>query len=317
MTARDFGDDANHDYLVVDTGAVTSLTAYTLICLFAPHSTTRGAAIAIRNAGGNAVQMIRDSGKWFYGGDFSAGYSGFSVVADHWTWAAITHPAGSNVCTWHHKDITAGGSIVHGAGAFAVGNPGAITGIRIGDGDNESHAVIAAGAIYGSVLTNTELDTAFSNRAADAFALGPLAMWLGSSNMLLDVTGNGADGDEANTVGTVGFAADPPGFDYALSTTVALTGAAAIGGVSGAGALKRVVRLTGAAGVGGVAGAGALRRRVELAGASHIGGITGRGSIGAGAVAGRRPLRTSSVARRIVTIGPVDRQSSSTVTRPS
>ena len=315
MTARDFGDDAAHDYLIVANGAVTTLSAYTLVCLFKPNSVTRGAAIGIRNAGGFAVQMIRDSGKWFYGGDFSAGYSGFTAVADHWTWGAITHPAGSNVCTWHHKDITAGGSIVHGAGGFAVGNPGAITQIRIGDGDNESHDGIALGAVYGSVLSNTDLDAVFSLSAADAFGFGPLAMWIGASDLETDVTGGGAD--FSSTVGTVGSMTDPPGFDYSLSgavlvdmegdaaiggisgagqmiRTVNMTGAMAVGGVSGSGQLDRIVNASGAAGIGGVSGSGQLHRTVDMAGSMGVGGITGRGSMIEGALAGRRPIVTIS-----------------------
>lgn len=294
MTAQDFGNDATRDYLVVGSpGAVTTLSAYSLICLFKPSSALRSATIGVRDASSFKAQMIMDSGKWFGGGDFSAGYAGFTPVADHWIWAGLSHPAGSNVYRWHHRDVTAAGTTVHGDGTFAVGNPGAISTIRLGDGDNECRGMIAVGAVYGGVLSDSDFDTAFSLVAADAFGLGPLAMWLGdASDLATDVTGGGAD--VTSPFGTVVDGTDPPGFNYSLGATIDLVGAASIGGVSGAGALKRVVNMTGSMGVGGISASGIL---------------------GARAVAGRRPIRASSTPRPIATIGRSGEQVTSSVER--
>lgn len=278
MSARDFGDDVTRDYLAGGAGSIGSLSAYSAIALFRPSSGARSATFTLRNAGGtNLVQMIIDSGKWFYGGDFSAGYSGFTAVAEHWTWAGISHAAGSNVCRWHHLDVTAGGAAVHGDGAFAVANPGAIASVRLGDGDNECRGDGALYAVYSGVLSDAQFAAAFSLAASDAFGLGPLAMWLGdASNCETDVTGGGAD--ITSTFGTVGTSTDPPGFNYALSSVVDMVGAASVGGISGAGTMTRVVNMTGSMAVGGISGSGVM----------------------GGVVAGRVPVTARSVRRAVV-----------------
>lgn len=344
MSARDFGSDTTRDYLVADPpGAVTSLTGYSMICLMRPHNGSRSGSFAARSAGGaNLAQMIIDGGKWFGGGDFGAGYTGFTPVADHWVWAGLSHEPGSSVYRWHHKDVTAAGASVHGSSAFAVGNPGAIATIRLGDGDDEAQCDIALGAIYATdfvddAAADAFFDSAFTLAAADAFGLGPLAMWLGdATNLETDATGDGAD--VTSTFGTVGNSTDPPGFNYALSSTVLLVGAATVGGITGAGALTRTVHMTGAGTVGGVTGAGALKRTVHLdgagliggiagtgalkrtvhlAGAALVGGITGHGSFGVAAVAGRRALIASRAPARIVSSGRATAIVTSSARRPA
>ena len=294
MSARDFGSDTTRDYLIIGSpGAVTSLSAYSMICLMRPHNASRSGSFAARSAGGaNVAQMILDGGKWFGGGDFGSGYTGFTAVANNWMWAGLSHAAGSSVYRWHHRDVTAAGSPVHGNSAFAVANPGAIATIRLGDGDDEAQCDIAVAAIYSGVLSDAQFNTAFSLNASDAFGLGPLAMWLGdSSNLETDKTGGGAN--RTSTFGTVGNSTDPPGYSYALATTVALAGAMTVGGITGAGTLTRKVNMTAAATIGGITGTGTLKRTVGLAGAAAVGGITGAGSMkrtvtlqGAGLVGG-------------------------------
>lgn len=305
MSARDFGSDTTRDYLVADPpGAVTALTGYSMLCLMRPHNGSRSGTFAALSSGGAfTAQMIIDGGKWFGGGDFGAGYTGLTPVANHWIWAGLSHQPGSSVYRWHHRDITAAGANVHGSSAFAVANPGAIATIRLGDGNDEAQCDIALAAFYATNFANDAaadafFDAAFTLAAADAFALGPLAMWLGdATNLEADVV-DGAD--ITSTVGTVGSSTDPPGFDYALHATVDLAGSAAVGGITGSGSLRRTVHLTGSAAVGGVTGAGALRRTVRLAGSGLVGGITGSGSFVGTPVAGRRALRTVSAPGRLV-----------------
>ena len=293
MSARDFGDDGTRDYLIGGPGAIGSLSAYSLIALFRPSNALRSATFTLRVGGSNAADMIIDSGKWFYGGDFGAGYAGFTPIAEHWIYAGMSHAAGSNAGRWHHRDLTAGGASVHGDAAFAVGNPGAITEVRLGDGDNECRGDGALYAVYSTVLSDAQFDAAFSlSGAAGAFGLHPVAMWLGdSSNCETDVTGGGAG--ITSTFGTVGTSTDPPGFNYALSSTVDMAGSAAVGGMSGAGALTRVV---------------------AMSGALAVGGISGHGTMG-GVVAGRRPTRSRTVQRVSGTGSRVQPVASRTVRR--
>lgn len=222
MSARDFGSDTTRDYLIVGSpGAVTSLTDYSLICLMRPHNALRSGSIGVRNASSFTAEIIMDAGKWFGAGDFGSGYTGFTPVANNWIWAGVSHPAGSNVLRWHHKDVTAGGSPVHGSSAFAVGNPGSVSTIRLGDGDNEAQCDIAVGAIYNYVLSDAQFNTAFSLAATDPYSLTPLALWLGdSSGLTIDKMGGGAD--VTSTFGTVGNSTDPPGYNYSLGPTFAV-----------------------------------------------------------------------------------------------
>jgi len=284
VSARDFGSDTTRDYLVVDPpGAVTALTGYSMLCLMRPHNGSRSGTFAALSSGGAfTAQMIIDGGKWFGGGDFGAGYTGFTPVANHWIWAGLSHQPGSSVYRWHHLDVTAAGAAVHGSSAFAVANPGAIATIRLGDGNDEAQCDIALAAFYATnfaddAAADAFFDAAFTLAAADAFALDPLAMWLGdATNLEVDMV-DGAD--ITSTVGTVGSSTDPPGFDYALSSTIDLAGSATVGGVTGSGTLRRTVRLSGAA---------------------LVGGITGSGSFVGTPVAGRRALRTVSAPGRLV-----------------
>jgi hypothetical protein len=181
VSARDFGSDTTRDYLVADPpGAVTALTGYSMLCLMRPHNGSRSGTFAALSGGGAfTAQMIIDGGKWFGGGDFGAGYTGLTPVANHWIWAGLSHQPGSSVYRWHHRDITAAGANVHGSSAFAVANPGAIATIRLGDGNDEAQCDIALAAFYATnfaddAAADAFFDAAFTLAAADAFAARPL-----------------------------------------------------------------------------------------------------------------------------------------------
>jgi hypothetical protein len=190
---------------------------YTLVALVKPSTVSAGAAVALQVSSSNDLQIIWDSGKFFGGVDFS----GFgAVVAGDWQIIGQSKASGSNVYRWHYWDYTLAGSKTHANGSGAHNNPGSITKVLLGDGDNRNGGQIAVNAAFKRVLSDGEFDSLCTNALSDWAALAPDALWplnVAGPTSVVDVTGHGAN--ESSVTGTItGGAADPPGFNYSLST---------------------------------------------------------------------------------------------------
>ena len=217
---RSFPNDGTRKYLSMDLGAIGSLSAYSLIALINPDSSSRGAALTLRVSSVNKAQIIIDSGSWFGGQDFTGMAGSLAPQAGDWQVIGLTHAAGSNVYRWHYWNYTDGGSTFHSNGTWTVGNPGAIDEIRLGDGDNESKGDVAVLAVWDSVLSDGDFDTLATDQLSDWMALDPTALW--ADDLETDLTGGGAD--LLSTTGTVDVGTDPPGFNYALGSDITFAG---------------------------------------------------------------------------------------------
>jgi len=301
--------------------------AHSLAVLWLTEANSNGSLASLYASSTQVRQLLTDGGELFGSGDFSNGYPINAVAGSTWYVAAITKPAGSAHYRCHLWPYASNGSGVFDHGeASNAGNHGdgsAITQIRIGIGDTRGNGSIAVVGIWNAELSDAQINTLRSGNLSAWSALSPaelisLENWDGT-NGATAVVGTSA---KTGITGTVGVGANPPGFNFALSTTVALAGAmtvggitgaatltrkvnmtaaGAVGGITGSGALTRTVGLAGAASVGGITGVAALKRTVHLAGAGIVGGITGHGSFGTEVFAGRRAIGSRSVRRAIVT----------------
>lgn len=203
----------------IGTLAAVGTGSYTLVALVNPAVTAGGAAIGMKVSTGFDVQIIWDTGKFFGGGDFSAGFG--TVVAGDWQVIGQSKTSGSNVYRWHYWDYTLAGAKSHADGTGTHANPGAITSVLLGDGDNRNGGQIAAVAVWKRVLSDSEFNSLCTTNLSDWNALAPDALWalnVASPTLVLDATGNGAN--ESSVTGTItGGAADPPGFNYTLTAT--------------------------------------------------------------------------------------------------
>lgn len=317
--------------------------AHSLAALWLTEANSNGSLASLYASSTQVRQLLSDGGELFGSGDFSNGYPLNSVLGSTWYVAVITKPAGSAHYRCHLWPYASNGSGVfdHGEASNAAnhGDGSSITQIRIGQGDTRGNGSIAVVGVWNTELSDAQINTLRSGNLSAWSALSPaelisLQNWDGT-NGATAVVGTSA---KTGITGTVGVGANPPGFNFALTTTVALVGAMTVGGITGAGTITRKVNMTAAAAVGGITGAGTLKRTVNLAGAQLVGGITGtaglkrtvhlagsmlvggiigHGSFGVEAVAGRRPIVSSRTARPVVSSGRASAIVTSSARRPA
>lgn len=170
--------------------------------------------------------ILTDTSKLFMENDFVGGPS--PTIANWW-WVVVTKASGAALPRWHLKNVTAGSAWVHSneASGTVPNNTGPITNILFG-GDGSSTGTNAdmkgaAAATWASALSDLAIEAACTLNASDLKAATP--GWMARFNQastataVVDDTGNGG-GQTAITGTTVDAADDPPGFNYALTTTI-------------------------------------------------------------------------------------------------
>jgi hypothetical protein len=161
-----------------------------------------------------AIQIINDAGIWFGANDFSAGFG--TVAAGDWQWIALSKATGTNVYRWHYLDYTTnlGGAPTHANGTGTHANPGTVTAIHIGQGDNVGAMELAVACAWKRVLSDAEINSMFTANLADTRALTPDGLWPlnVAAASVVDTSGNG--NNASSVTGTITAGSAPPGFTF-------------------------------------------------------------------------------------------------------
>lgn len=213
--SRSFPNDGSHNYLSATVGTgLSTLADYSIVGLLNPATANRGAVMSLLSGSTNRAQIIIDgvTGTWFGANDFS-GYSANPPVVGHWTVIGLTKAAGSAVFRWHFWDYTLAGTPAHADGSGTHPDPGAIDGVRLGDGDNGARGDIAVLAVWKRAISDGEFNSLATTALTAWAGLSPEALW--ADDLMADLTGHGHD--VFATVGSVGIGSNPPGFNYSLT----------------------------------------------------------------------------------------------------
>lgn len=208
--------------------------AYTIAALYKPSGNS-GIAGAF-TSGSEVRAFLNDSGHLFGSGDFSG--SAGTVTSGAWYLVAESKAAGSNVYRWHIWAYASDGSgtMSHADGSGTHGDGSTITELRIGTIGNRGNSLTAVVGYWTRVLSDAELDSMKSPN---------LSAWRGVSGgapaALVSFQNWNGTGGAADVVGTstfsgltgnCGVGADPPSFNYALSSTVNGTATAILGALA-------------------------------------------------------------------------------------
>jgi hypothetical protein len=165
--------------------------------------------------------------KLFMEADFGNGAAGIS--ATDWVWYVGTKASGSALPRWHIKDLTTNSAWTHTNGSANVGDgSGPITAIRIGSNNSLGttfRGSIAVVALWDTALTDLDVEAACTFAYSDA-VITKAAKWavkLDQASIATSVTNDAAGGGNQTAIsGTtvdVTGTPDPPGFNYALTTS--------------------------------------------------------------------------------------------------
>jgi len=202
--------------------------AHTIVVLWKSDTVNVNCGLASLYASSSQVrQILTDGGELFGTGDFSSGYPANAVALDTWYVGAISKAAGSAHYRCHLWPYASNGSgtMDHGEASDA-GNHGdgsSITQIRVGLTDVRGNGLIAVVGVWNSALSDANLNTLKSGNLSAWAALSPaelisLENWDGT-NGCTAVVGTSA---KTGITGTVGVGANPPGFNFSVSSAVDL-----------------------------------------------------------------------------------------------
>jgi hypothetical protein len=226
-------DGSGHQYVACSVGTLgaAGTADYTLVSLIytgndglylGPLSLWSGSVTGVEER-----TMFADGGPWFGNGDFSAGFG--TSPGGTWLLIAQSKAAGTNVYRWHEWTYASDGSgtKTHTNGTGTHGDGSTIAAVRLGDTVTRYMNVssgIALSAVWKRVLSDADFVALCGNTAAAFMNLStgaPDALWLcnvASPSSIVDSTGNGANATSVVGSGITGSAADPPSFDYSLSS---------------------------------------------------------------------------------------------------
>lgn len=193
---------------------------YTMVALYKPSGNS---GIMSGFASGTEVRaFLNDTGQLFGTNDFSGSTN--TVTSGNWYVVAESKAAGTNVYRWHIWLYAADGSgtMSHADGTGTHGDGSALTELRIGTIGNRGNSLTAVVGYWTRVLSDAELDSIKSPNLSTWTAVSggaPAALisfqnWNGT-NGATDVVGTSTF---SSLTGNVGVGADPPSFNYALST---------------------------------------------------------------------------------------------------
>lgn len=203
--------------------------AHTIAVLWKSDTVNVNCGLASLYASSTQVrQLLTDGGELFGTGDFSSGYPTNAVGLDTWYVGAITKVSGSAHYRCHLWPYASDGSgtMDHGEAADAAnhGDGSSITQIRVGLTDVRGNGLIAVVGIWNSALSDANLNTLKSGNLSAWAALSPaelisLENWDGTDGCTA-VVGTSA---KTGITGTVGVGANPPSFNFSVSSEVTLT----------------------------------------------------------------------------------------------
>lgn len=215
-------------YISMSAGSATAVTtgAYTIATLVLPAAGNNNAGMAAAYVSGTVSrELFEDTNALFGEGDFSSGFG--TLTQGTWYLCAQTKTAGSATYRHHIWAYASDGSgtMSHGvaSGAGNHGDGGSIaTELRIGSNDVKGNGLIAVVGYWSRALSDAELDsmksgslTAWRDVSGGAPAeLISLQNWNGSTGCT-SVIGTAT---QSSITGTVSTGANPPSFDFTLST---------------------------------------------------------------------------------------------------
>lgn len=215
-------------YISMSAGSATAVTtgAYTIATLVLPAAGNNNAGMAAAYVSGTVSrELFEDTNALFGEGDFSSGVG--TLTQGNWYLCAQTKTAGSATYRHHIWAYASDGSgtMSHGvaSGAGNHGDGGSIaTELRIGSNDVKGNGLIAVVGYWSRALSDAELDsmksgslTAWRDVSGGAPAeLISLQNWNGSTGCT-SVIGTAT---QSSITGTVSTGANPPSFDFTLST---------------------------------------------------------------------------------------------------
>lgn len=213
--------DASINMTAGSAGAVGS-GAYTLAVLFRPTTGNNNSGIMWCDAAGaHQRSFFEDSLALFGLNDFSSGFG--TLTQGNWYVAAQSKAAGSNLYRMHLWPYASDGSgtMTHGteSGGANQGDGSTIDAIRIGIAEDRGNSLIAVVGLWTSVLSDGSLDTLKSANLTAWSALAPaelisLENWNGSTGCTAVV----GTSSQSSITGTVGTGANPPSFNFSLSS---------------------------------------------------------------------------------------------------
>lgn len=226
----DIAADASINMTAGSAGAVGT-GAYTLVALFRPTTGNNNSGIMWCDASGSHQRSFFEDALNLFGfNDFSSGFG--SLTQGNWYLVAQSKPAGSNLYRFHIWPYASDGSgtMSHGteSGGANQGDGSTIDAIRIGIAEDRGNSLIAAVGLWTRVLSDAELDSmksgslsAWTNVSGGAPAeLISLENWNGSTGATAVVGTSTLSG----ITGSVAAGANPPGFSFALTAPLALSG---------------------------------------------------------------------------------------------
>ncbi len=224
-------DGSGHQYIALSAGTLGAVGtgAYTMLTLICPSDANYAGPLSLWSGSvtGTEERSLTAQAKIWYGSaDYSTGFSQ-SWTTGNWYMVAETKAAGSNPLRWHWWPYAADGSgtKTHYTTGTNVGDGSAIAAVRLGDEANYYNwGSIALVAVWKRQISDADFDALCGNTAAAFMNLSsgaPDALWLcnvASPSSIVDSTGNGASYVSTSGSGITGSAADPPSFDYTLSS---------------------------------------------------------------------------------------------------
>src|SRR5262245_16266721 len=214
-----FGAISQHIDFSIGNAANLGNGAFTLLVLWKDAGNT--GLLAGHNSGTERQGYLLDTNHIFGTGDFSSGFG--TATAGDWMWLGLSKPAGNNHYRGHMRDYSTAGAWSHGeaVGAANHGDPGTSNAIQVGaiPSTASSQGDVAVCGIWTSVLTDVAIEGACTSALSDFMAASPVwavRMMNSAPSSLQDLTGGG--GNETSRTGTITNTADPPSYNFTLSS---------------------------------------------------------------------------------------------------
>lgn len=192
--------------------------AFTIMALWKPAGNSGivgGLAAAVERQA-----YLMDTLLLFGTGDFSSGFPG--IVNGDWMWLGISKPAGAAHYRFHLRDYTTSGAWSHGesVGSANHSDPGVSDNLRVGSIPSQAASLgdVAVAAIWTSVVADLAIQSACTTKLTDLIAAAPgwaVRFMQSAPTNIQDLIGSG---NETTRSGTITASADPPGFDFSLSS---------------------------------------------------------------------------------------------------
>jgi hypothetical protein len=227
----------NYLNFTIGTAAALGNGSYTIAVLVKPTIGNNNCGLVQLRNGGSGVRTFLEDGNQLFGENAFAGFG--ALTQGNWYLCIIKaeNAAAYAYDLWAYA-ADGSGSMSHGDSAFSASAGSACDGMRLGWGIDRGNGDFAVIGLWDRKISNAEADTLKTNLLSKYADLTPKELitfdeWdgtVGSENVKIGTSSC------ALITGTVGAAADPPSFDFALVTIIDLVTADA-GQAQAAGAL--------------------------------------------------------------------------------